>query len=81
MFRNDQTWLDDAGHPHSDAMHTIERFHRVDFGHMEIQVTIDDSKAYTKPWSFTLKFQIMPDTELIEDVCENEKDSGHLITK
>jgi hypothetical protein len=75
---NDQTWLDDAGHPHSDALHTIERFRRVDFGHMEIRVTIDDPAAYTKPWSFTMQFQIMPDTELIEDVCDNEKDAPRL---
>ena len=61
-----------ASHPHSDAMHTVEEFRRVDFGHMEIRVTIDDPKAYTRPWSFTMKFQIMPDTELIEDFCENE---------
>lgn len=75
---NDQTWLDDAGHPHSDALHTIERFRRVDFGHMEIRVTIDNPAAYTKPWSFTMQFQIMPDTELIEDVCDNEKDASRL---
>jgi hypothetical protein len=45
---------------------------------MEIRVTIDDPAAYTKPWSFTMQFQIMPDTELIEDVCDNEKDVVHL---
>ena len=78
---NDLTWLDDAGHPHSDALHTVERFRRQDFGHMEIQLTIDDPKAYTKPWTLTMQFQIMPDTELIEDVCENEKDAQHAILK
>ena len=78
---NDLTWLDDAGHPHTEAMHTIERFRRRDFGHMEIQLTIDDPKAYTKPWTLTMQFQIMPDTELIEDVCENEKDARHAVLK
>ena len=78
---NDQTWLDDAGHPHSEALHTVERFRRKDFGHMEIQVTIDDPQMYTKPWSFLLQLQIMPDTELIEDVCENEKDAQHAVGK
>jgi hypothetical protein len=70
---NDLTWLDDAG--------TIERFRRRDFGHLEIQLTIDDPKAYTKPWTLTMQFQLMPDTELIEDVCENEKDAQHAVLK
>jgi hypothetical protein len=78
---NDQSWLDDAGHPHTDAMQTIERFRRRDFGHMEMQLTINDPKAYTKPWSVTLQFVLMPDTELIEDVCDNERDATHLIGK
>ena len=78
---NDQTWLDDAGHPHGEALHTVERFRRRDFGHLEIQVTIDDLKTYLQPWSFVLQFQIMPDTELIEDVCENEKDAQHAVAK
>ena len=78
---NDLNWLDDAGHPHSEAMHTIERFRRRDFGHMEIQLTVDDPKTYTKPWTLTMQFQIMPDTELIEDVCENEKDAQHAVLK
>ena len=76
---NDRSWLDDAGHAHSDALHTVERFRRRDFGHMDLEVVIDDSKAYTMPWSFTLHFLLLPDTELIEDVCDNEKDAGHSI--
>jgi len=75
---NDQSWLDDAGHPHTEAMHTIERFHRPDFGHLVVQVTIDDPKAYTKPWSMNLKFEYVPDTDLIEDICDNEKDTSHI---
>jgi len=76
---NDQTWLDDHGHPHTDALHTIERFRRRDFGHMEIQVTIDDPKAYTTPWTAVIQFGLKPDTELIEDVCDNEKDAAHTL--
>jgi hypothetical protein len=76
---NDQSWLDDAGHPHSEQLHTIERFHRRDFGHMDVEITINDPKAYTEPWSFTLHFRLLPDTELIEDVCDNEKDRDHLV--
>ena len=60
----------------------IERFRRVDFGHLEIEVAIDDPKAYTKPWTVTVYQRLMPDTELIEFVCqENEKDEPHLVGK
>ncbi|HUI77283.1 MAG TPA: hypothetical protein VLY24_05190 [Bryobacteraceae bacterium] len=76
---NDRSWLDDAGHPHSELLHTIERYHRVNFGHMNVEVTIEDPKAYTEPWSVTLYFNLLPDTELIEDVCDNEKDTPHII--
>ena len=78
---NEKTWLDDDGHPHSDALHVIERFRRPDFGHMEVQVTIDDSKAYTKPWTVTIRWEFVPDTELLDWVCENEKDVQHLVGK
>ena len=76
---NDRGWLDAFGHTHSDAMHVTERFHRRDFGHMEVQITIDDSKTYTRP--FTVKFNqvLLPDTDLIESFCsEDEKDLPHL---
>ena len=78
---NDQTWLDDGGHPHSEALKLTERFTRRDFGHMQIQITIDDSKSYTKPWTVTIPKELMADTELIEWMCENEKDYGHLVGK
>jgi hypothetical protein len=76
---NEKTWLDDGGHPHSDALHVIERFRRPDFGHMEVQVTIDDPKAYTRPWTVRIPWQYLPDTELLDWVCENEKDVQHLV--
>jgi hypothetical protein len=78
---NDQSWLDDSGHPHTDAMRSIERFTRVDFGHMNLEVIIDDPKAYTKPWSVTIPLELMADTEMIEDVCDNEKDAPHAVGK
>ena len=78
---NEESWLDDGGHPHSDAMHVTERFRRHDFGHMDIQFTFDDPKAYTKPWGATVAFELLPDTELIENICENEKDQAHLVGK
>ena len=78
---NDETWLDDGGHPHTDALHITERFRRKDFGHMEIAVTIDDPKAYTKPWGITIPYNVLPDTELIEAICAHEKDMPHMVGK
>jgi len=78
---NDKSWLDDSGRPHTEQLHTLERFRRRDFGHMDVEVTIDDPGAYTKPWSFPLQFQFLADTEIIEDVCDNERDSAHAIGK
>src|SRR4029077_12222769 len=67
---NDQSWLDDYGHPHTEALRATERFERGDLGHLDIQITIDDPKVYAKPWSFTFHFALLPDTDLIEDICE-----------
>jgi hypothetical protein len=78
---DDRSWLDDPGHPHTDALHVTERFRRADFGHLEVRITIDDPKAYTKPWSVVERFEFMADTDLIENLCENEKDTGHLVGK
>jgi hypothetical protein len=78
---NDQTWLDDGGLPHTEKLHVTERFRRRDFGHMEIGITIDDPEAYTKPWSVTIPKNLMADGELIEFMCENEKDYVHLVGK
>jgi hypothetical protein len=79
---NDRNWLDgDKGHPLSDALGVTERFRRIDFGHLEIQVTIDDPKVYTKPWTIKESLNLLPDTELLENICENERDSGHLVGK
>ena len=75
------TWLDVAGHPHSDALHVIERFRRSDFGHMEVQVTVDDPKAYKKPWTVKIGWELLPDTDLLDWVCENERDLVHLSGK
>jgi hypothetical protein len=77
---NESTWLDNAGRPHSDTLHLIERFRRHDFGHMDIELTIDDPKAYTKPWTVKEDLRLIPDTELLEYVCnENNKDYEHLV--
>jgi hypothetical protein len=76
---NGKTWLDLAGHPSTDALHIIESFRRRDFGHLDIQFTVNDPKAYTRPWTVTFWMQLQADTELLEYVCnENEKDRKHL---
>ena len=76
---NGKTWLDQAGHPATDALHVTERFQRRDFRHMEIQMTIDNPKAYPKPWIATEVMEWLPDTELMEFACdETERHVQHL---
>jgi hypothetical protein len=78
---NDRTWLDDSGYPHSDALKITERMRRPAFGRLDIEFTFDDPKTYTRPWSVKIPFELVPDTELLEYVCENEKDAPHMIGK
>jgi hypothetical protein len=76
----DNNWLDNGGHMGTEALRLTERFRRPDYGHIQLQLVIDDPKAYTKPWTVNLTFNATPDTDLIEYVCsENEKDLGHLV--
>ena len=76
-FRDD-VWLDVEGSPLTESGRMTERFRRVNYGNMEIEVTVDDPKAYTKPWTVKVHHRIMLDTDLIEFVCqENEKDAVH----
>ncbi|MBV9508619.1 MAG: hypothetical protein JO323_26840 [Acidobacteriia bacterium] len=78
----ENSWLDNGGHPGTNSMHVTERFHRRDLGHMEIQMIIDDPKAYTKPWSVKVAYNLLPDTDLLEYICsENNKDLEHLVGK
>jgi len=79
---NGKKWLDQGGHPATDALRTTERFRRLDFGHLDIQFTVDDPKAYTKPWTLSLPQLLYADYEILEFVCnENEKDLKHLVDK
>lgn len=66
---NDKTWLDRDGHPHSDQLHVIERFHRVDRDNMTIDINIEDPKVLVKPWKSQLNFQLKPDWDIMELVC------------
>ena len=66
-------------HPHTENLRLTERYRRLDFGHMDIQITVEDPKAYTKPWTITLHQTIKLDTDLLDFNChENEKDTSHL---
>ena len=77
-FRDDQ-WLDTPGNPITDAATTTERITRPNFGTLNIQVTVDDPKAYTKPFTIDMNMKIMIDTQMIEEFClENERDSARL---
>ena len=67
---NDKTWLDRVGHPHSAALHVIERFRRTAPDHLVDDITIDDPKAYTKPWTARLEFKQRP-WKLTEQFCED----------
>lgn len=75
---NDLGWLDARGHGHSEDMRVEERFHRRDFGHLEVTVTISDPKIFTRPITINFLEELLPDTDLLEHYClENEKDAGH----
>jgi len=79
---NDKTWLDAIGHPRSEAMHLVERYRRRDFGHMDIDITIDDPKMYTKPFTIKVTHLLQADSDILEYFCaENEKDTSHAKAK
>ena len=73
-------WLDAFGDPITDAAKVTERFRRINYGHLEIEVTIDDPKAYTKPWTVKLNQVLVPDDDLLEFIChEGERDIKHML--
>ena len=74
----ERAWLDYDGHPHTEALRLTERYHRRDFGHLDVEVTFDDPGAYAKPWTVSVPMELFPDTELLEGVCkEDEKPVAH----
>jgi hypothetical protein len=76
---NDRSWLDVRGTPHSEDMRVEERLRRRDYGHLDLTVTITDAKTFTRPITFGVVLELMPDTELLEHYCtENEKDDAHI---
>jgi hypothetical protein len=77
---NDRTFLDGEGHRHTEALRVTERYTRRDFGHMDVEVTFEDPKAYGKPVTIPVQATLQPDTDLLEYVCaENERSRGHLV--
>jgi hypothetical protein len=77
-FRDD-IWIDWNGSMITEAAKVRERIRRPDFGHLEVEVTVDDPKAYTKPWTVTLKQRLAVDTELVDEIClENEKSAQRM---
>jgi hypothetical protein len=78
---NDRSWLDAAGHPHTEQMRVVERFRRLDRGHLEIEITIHDPGAYAKPWTIKRATELDPDDDVGEYVCENNHDPEHMVGK
>jgi hypothetical protein len=77
-----ENWIDATGNPITEAARITEKFRRPNYGNMEIEITVNDPKAYTKPWTVTVKQFIVLNTELIDYNCvENEKDHAHIGTK
>jgi hypothetical protein len=75
---NNLSWLDARGHGHSEEMRVEERFHRRDFGHIDVTVTITDPKTFTRPITFNFVEELLPDTDLLEHYClEAENDARH----
>ena len=76
---NDKTPLDAMGHPHSEGLRVTERYRRGDFGHLDIEMTFDDPKMYTKPFTIKVPHDLLADSDIFESICtENEKDRAHL---
>ena len=79
---NGKTWLDMKGLPGTEELHVTERYTRPRIGLMDIDVTINDPKAYTRPWNVKLQWALQPDTDLIESICEeNSRDLPHMVGK
>ena len=69
---NDKTWIDNLGHPHSDALHVVERFRRIDREHLVDEITLDDPKTYTKTLTTKRILDLKPDWNIMEFICEDK---------
>jgi hypothetical protein len=76
---NERAWLDGQGHPRSESMQITERYRRRDFGHMDLEIAFNDPKYYTRPFAIKTGLTLIPDSDVLEFVCnENEKDRPHM---
>ena len=81
-FNDEQSWLDSSGYPHSDKLHLVEHYRRLNKNTMRFTVRIEDPVMYTKPWSTSYIYRVNPGTEIMEYWCtENEKDKAHMVGK
>jgi len=79
---NDKFWFDFAGHPHTEKLHVTERFRRSDYGHLDLEVVIDDPGAYTKPFTMYGRSPLVENSEIMEYICnENNQDLSHIVGK
>lgn len=79
---NEQVWLDQDAHPHSENLHVIERYRRPDLGHLETEITVEDSGVLAKPWTMKRVAELAPTEEIYEFICpENNQDVEHLVGK
>jgi hypothetical protein len=79
---NDKTWLDLIGHPHSEALRVVERYRRLDFGHMDVEMTFEDPPMYSRPFTIKITQELQADSDILENFCnENEKDHAHAVQK
>jgi len=76
---NDKTALDGSGTPHSDQLRVVERFRRRDFGHLDIEMTFDDAKTYTRPFTIRVSHNLLADADIFEMFSENEKDCARIL--
>jgi len=74
---NDRGWLDNAGHPQTEKLHIVERYRRVDLGHLDVDITIDDPGAYTKPWKVHRILELAPHEEIQEYICNENHKTEH----
>ena len=79
---NDKFWFDFAGHPHTEKLRITERYRRPDYSDLEFEVVIDDSGAYTRPFTMYGHSPLVEDSEIIEYICnENNQDVSHILGK
>jgi hypothetical protein len=76
---NDRSWLDIEGHPHTEALRILERYRRQNFGHMDLEIIIDDPKTFTRPFTLSIPKTLLPDTDLLESVCEGDTSPPHML--